>query len=751
MTARERLPNRRASETFKLNAAGLRYTATMSAILRPYQAHIAAQFERLIAQGKRRVIVVAPTGSGKTVIACAIIAATPRRVLVVSHRREIVRQTSDKLTAAGVAHGVIQAGNEKKLRPMASVQVASIQTLHARAIRSSTMLMPLADLVIIDEAHHACAVTYRKILEAYPDAIVLGLTATPCRGDGRGLGGIFETMIECPQVAELIVGGYLVKARLYAPVNPDLKGVRTVKGDFHEGQLADRMDRDKLVGDIVTHWHKYGERRRTIAFACSVGHPIHIRDEFVKSGVRAEHLDGSTPKDERDAMLARLASGATEVIANCMVLTEGFDCPDIGCITLARPTKKMGLYRQMIGRGLRPADGKTDVVILDHSGAVFRHGLPEDRVEWSLDPDRHAEAPAHQARLKEKASRRPKNGALQHDRPRAAGPRATRSVARRRQRQACRVPAAVLAAGAVEPGGRHRQGCGRRSSLGDRHCPRARARARRGACPSNSRGSFCGRRLPANARGGRMKRTRKTKGPFVAVPKAIMAMPAWRAMTPEGRLLWIELRGWLRNDGLNNGKVHLSCRDAAEAIGLSKNTVVRRFVELEHFGFLRKTAEGFLGSDGRGIAAKYRFTDLAHGTHAATRDYEKWDGSPFVYTPHRRTRKKQKPVPPRGTPCTTAPDIRKAGNGGAVCTTAWDIGAAPRCTTAPYISRLPYPAVAVGQDQGSSTVRAPAQAGGAGSSPAPVASLTEYVLSVVNRVLDEHEARLTRRAVQTGA
>jgi DNA repair protein RadD len=372
--------------------------------LRPYQADIAAEFERLVTHGKRRVIVVAPTGSGKTVIACAIIAATPRRALIVSHRREIVKQTSDKLTAAGVHHGVIQAGDEKRLRPMAAVQVASIQTLHSRAIRSTSMPMPLADLVIIDEAHHACAATYRKILEAYPDAIVLGLTATPCRGDGRGLGGIFETMIECPQVAELIVGGYLVKARVYAPINPDLKGVRTVKGDYHEAQLADRMDRDRLVGDIVTHWHKYGERRRTIAFACSVAHSIHIAAEFMKSGVRSEHLDGSTPKDERDAMLARLASGATEVISNCQVLTEGFDCPDIGCITLARPTKKMGLFRQMIGRGLRPADGKTDVVILDHSGAVFRHGLPEDRVEWTLDPDRHAEAPAHQARLEHKTA-----------------------------------------------------------------------------------------------------------------------------------------------------------------------------------------------------------------------------------------------------------------------------------------------------------------------------------------------------------
>jgi DNA repair protein RadD len=370
----------------------------MSAILHPYQTDIVAEFEHHVERGDRSILLVAPTGSGKTVIASAIIAGSDRRVLVVAHRREIVNQTSDKLTARGVHHGIIQAGDEKRLRPMAPVQVASIQTLHARAIRSSTMLMPLADLLIIDEAHHACATTYQKVIQAYPDAIVLGLTATPCRGDGRGLGGIFKTMIECPQVPDLIEQGYLVKSRIYAPVDPDLRGVRTQAGDYVESQLAERMDRDELIGDIVTHRFKYGERRKTIAFACSVGHSIHVRDEFVKASVRAEHLDGSTPLDERAAILGRLASGETEVVTNCMVLTEGFDLPDIGCIILARPTKKMGLFRQMIGRGLRPADGKNDVIILDHSGAVFRHGLPEDRVEWTLDPDLQAKSPEHTKR-----------------------------------------------------------------------------------------------------------------------------------------------------------------------------------------------------------------------------------------------------------------------------------------------------------------------------------------------------------------
>jgi len=313
-----------------------------------------------------------------------------------------VNHTSNKLTAFGVHHGIIQAGDELKLRPMAGVQVASIQTLHARAIRSTSMLMPLADLLIIDEAHHACAASYRAVLERYPIAIVLGLTATPCRGDGRDLGGIFSTMIECPQIPELIEQRHLVRTRCYAPVDPDLRGVRTQAGDYVESQLAAKMDRDKLVGDIVTHWLKYGEQRRTVAFACSVGHSVHICDEFHRAGIRAEHLDGSTPLDDRTAILARLASGETQVVTNCMVLTEGWDMPEVGCCILARPTKKMGLFRQMIGRVLRPADGKTAAIVLDHSGAVFRHGLPEDHVEWSLDPDKHATAPQHQKRLSEK-------------------------------------------------------------------------------------------------------------------------------------------------------------------------------------------------------------------------------------------------------------------------------------------------------------------------------------------------------------
>jgi hypothetical protein len=158
------------------------------------------------------------------------------------------------------------------------------------------------------------------------------------------------------------------------------------------------MDRPQLIGDIVTHWHRYSERRKTVAFTVNVAHSVHLRDEFVKSGVRAEHIDGTTPKPERDATLARLAWGEIELVTNCMVLTEGWDMPEVGACILARPTRKMGLYRQMIGRVLRPAPNKADAIVLDHSGAVFRHGFAEDHVEWTLDPDRKAESASHAAR-----------------------------------------------------------------------------------------------------------------------------------------------------------------------------------------------------------------------------------------------------------------------------------------------------------------------------------------------------------------
>jgi len=372
----------------------------VSIVLHQFQQDAVAEIERHIAEGRRKLLLVAPTGGGKTVIASELIRrwiAQYRPVLFLAHRREIIMQTSAKLVANGVRHGIVMANVDP--RPMEPVQVASIDTLHVRGVRSDAMDLPPADLLIFDEAHRARGRTREHLISLYPNAVLLGMTATPCRGDGRGLGNIFDTMIECPQVAELILGGFLVKSRVYAPIDPDLKGVRVEKGDYVVGQLERRMNTDALVGDIVEHWMKYGERRRTVVFAVGVEHSVHVRNEFIKAGVRAEHLDGNTPIAEREAILARLKFGETEIVTNCMVLTEGWDMPVVGCCILARPTQQMGLYRQMIGRVLRPDDGKSYAIVLDHSGAVYRHALPEDHVEWTLDVDGRAANPA-QARRK---------------------------------------------------------------------------------------------------------------------------------------------------------------------------------------------------------------------------------------------------------------------------------------------------------------------------------------------------------------
>lgn len=342
-------------------------------------------------QAQKKPLLVSPTGAGKTLIASEVIRREENSpILFFAQRREIVHQTRDKLKEFGIHAGIIMAG--EPVDHMRRVQVASIQTLAARSIRRDEELPP-AKWVIVDEAHHAPARTYQAILERYPDARVLGLTATPVRRDGRGLGSLFDSLVETPQIEELIKLGHLVPTKVYAPADatPNLKGIKTRQGDYVQEQLAQRVNTDKLVGDIVSHWHRLADRRKTVVFATNVAHSIHLAEEFEKSGVRVAHIAGETPKAERDEALQRLSEGDLELVTNCQVLTEGWDQPDVGCIVLARPTKSMGLYRQMVGRGLRPFEGKDNCLVLDHAGATYAHGCVEEPMDWTLDPDTKAQ------------------------------------------------------------------------------------------------------------------------------------------------------------------------------------------------------------------------------------------------------------------------------------------------------------------------------------------------------------------------
>lgn len=367
--------------------------------LHPHQVALRHKIDAAIAAGQQRILAASPTGSGKTITfsdLVATVAAAGRSALILVHRRELVEQTATKLLAFGVDAGIIMAGVPP--RPGPRVQIAMVPTLHARAIRTRTLELPDADLVVVDECHHAPARTWQTILQKYPHAILVGVSATPCRADSRGLGSVFDCLIAGPTVAELIGVNLLVPTRCFAPAIPDLKGVRTKRGDFDQTQLAVRVNTPKIIGDIVQHWLKHAQHRSTIVFAVNVAHAVHIRDEFSRAGILAEVVSGETPTDERNAILKRLERGEVDVVVNCGVLTEGFDCPRIGVIVLARPTQSLGLYLQMLGRGLRPYPGKNHLLVLDHSGNVFKHGFPEDEIIWTLDPGKKAENRVHARR-----------------------------------------------------------------------------------------------------------------------------------------------------------------------------------------------------------------------------------------------------------------------------------------------------------------------------------------------------------------
>ena len=347
---------------------------------RDYQSR-AVDDARDLLRRVRRIIINAPTGAGKTAIAVFIMLRAlekGRRVLFVAHRRELIDQTVAKLAEAGIDdYGVIMAG-DKRVNADAPVQVASIQTLIRREL-------PAADLVIIDEAHRAISRGYMTLAQNYPRAVVLGLTATPERLDGKGLDHLFEEMVVVETVTGLIERGYLVKPRCYIGPTADLSGVKTRRGDYDEGQLAEVMDRPRLVGDIVRNWQRLASGRKTAVFAASVEHAKHIAAEFWAAGVPAATLVGATPRAEREAILDDWRGGAITVVTSVMILVEGFDFPELECLVMARPTQSVSLYLQAAGRVLRPAPGKADALILDHAGCVQMHGAPHIHREWTLE------------------------------------------------------------------------------------------------------------------------------------------------------------------------------------------------------------------------------------------------------------------------------------------------------------------------------------------------------------------------------
>jgi DNA repair protein RadD len=350
----------------------------MSAILRPQQIDFNAKIKSAIADGRRRIIGQAPTGFGKTIVAGAMISEAREqrpRVIFTVPAISLVDQTLEKFFNEGIRDvGVIQAahGMTNWSRP---VQVASVQTLMRRQI-------PDADLVIIDEAHRWFDF-YAEWMgkPGWADVPFVGLTATPWT---RGLGRYYDTLIIGSTTGELIRAGYLSKFRVFAPASPDLSDVRTVAGDYHEGDLRKAVDKDALVADVVDTWGRRGQQRPTLCFAVDRIHAKHLQAKFQAAGISAGYIDCYTDRIERLAVERRFGRGEIKVVCNVGCLTTGIDW-DVRCIILARPTKSEMLFVQMIGRGLRTADGKDDCLVLDHSDNHTRLGFVTDIHHDELD------------------------------------------------------------------------------------------------------------------------------------------------------------------------------------------------------------------------------------------------------------------------------------------------------------------------------------------------------------------------------
>lgn len=308
---------------------------------------------------------------------CEIVRRLGARTLWFAHRTELITQAMTSMFRIGVLPGAIKAGI--KPNPGARIQVASVQTAVRRELPADV------GLLVIDEAHHATAGMYQAVIEQFPNVSVVGLTATPFRTDGRGLGDAgFGAITVAATVQELVDAGTLHAPRVFAGQAPDLRGVHKTGGDYRINELAERTNTVPQVENIVDHWKRLAFGKKTVAFAVDVEHSKAITNAFINAGIPWGHIDGSTPPDQRAAILAQLKRGEIYGLSNCMILTEGWDLPALECAILARPTASLCLHLQMIGRIMRSAEGKDGCLVLDHAGNHHVHGLVTRHLEYSL-------------------------------------------------------------------------------------------------------------------------------------------------------------------------------------------------------------------------------------------------------------------------------------------------------------------------------------------------------------------------------
>lgn len=364
--------------------------------LRPYQQSTVNGVRSAFAGGFRAPLLVLPAGGGKTFTSCYMIDQAQekgRNVLVLVHRQELVNQFSAALDAYGIKHERIVAGNKRP--PKSRVQVAMVQT-YARRIGKSPWR---PHLIISDEAHHVTQGSlWGKVLEAHPGAMMMGLTATPIRLDGKGLGqghgGFFDAIVEGPQPAELMELGNLCDYKMFAPGTAvDMKGVRRTGGDYNRKDAEERINKPTITGNAIEHYREHADGRPAVVFCMSRRHAEDVCQRFKDAGYKFEMLDGTLRGQKKNAegedlvaqRVAALESGELQGLVTVDLVSEGFDLPRIEVAVSLRATQSEALWIQQIARALRPAPGKPHAVILDHVGNSKRHGLPDDDRNWSLE------------------------------------------------------------------------------------------------------------------------------------------------------------------------------------------------------------------------------------------------------------------------------------------------------------------------------------------------------------------------------
>lgn len=320
-------------------------------------------------------------GGGKTALAADMLGRAAKkgvRSFFNVHRQELIDQTAETFDKVGIKYGIIAAGYAPN--PYEPIQLCSVQTL---ANRLDKVQKP--KLIIEDECHHSVSKSRKKILEYYPDARIVGLTATPERLDGRGLGEIYQYMVQGPDAEWLIENGFLSDYKLFMPPPVDMSGVKTVKGDFDKEESAKLINTKSITGSAINEYIRLGRDKSAVVFAINIQHSKQVCADFLAVGVKAAHLDGDTHRNIRKATVAAFKRGEIKVLCNVDLFGEGFNLPDLDIVILLRPTQSLGLYIQQCGRALRFSPNKKFAYILDHVGNCAAHGLPTSAFEWSLD------------------------------------------------------------------------------------------------------------------------------------------------------------------------------------------------------------------------------------------------------------------------------------------------------------------------------------------------------------------------------